>query len=127
VETLKNNWEILPHDDGVEIKNERPLFGLAHTEVGSLVLFNVGFLKEYEAVVDFHHDFSVLKARNEDLFLLTLIINLADRLALLLQTGKEVPEHTINQILQPKKEYFPLTTHQIQQILITLRAKGLVS
>ncbi len=86
----------------------------------------MGYLQELEEIVDFHHDFSVLKTRDQDHFLLAMILNIADRIAYLIETDSKLDLAELTKILEPHKQSFPLRTDEVQTLAFLLRSKTLL-
>jgi HD-like signal output (HDOD) protein len=107
-------------------RTERDQFGLSHAEFGSFLFCKFQFLEEIEGVVDFHHDFSVLKTRDPDMYILTMILHLADRLALLTEVKNNFEIIDVKKILEPFRHSFPLFADEVSAIMVTLRSKGLL-
>lgn len=114
-------------DEISQTRLEREQFGLSHTEFGSLLFCKFQFLEEVEGAVDFHHDFSVLKTRDPDMYILTMILHLADRLSLLTEVKNNFEIPDIKKILEPFRQSFPVFADEVAALLLTLRSKGLLA
>ncbi|MGE3974069.1 MAG: HDOD domain-containing protein [Bdellovibrionales bacterium] len=115
-----------PSDDSPQMVIEKEEFGLSHAELGAFFCYSFGYLQELEEIVDFHHDFAVLKTRDKDHFLLAMILNIADRLAYLIETDPKLEIAEINKILEPHRQAFPLRADEVQTLAFLLRSKVLL-
>jgi HD-like signal output (HDOD) protein len=115
-----------PSDDSPQMLIEKSEFGMSHPELGAFFCNSLGYLHELEEIVDFHHDFAVLKTRDKDHFLLATILNIADRLAHLLETDSKLELAEINKILEPHRQAFPLRADEVQTLAFLLRSKTLL-
>jgi HDOD domain-containing protein len=113
-----------PMDDVPQVEIEKKAFGLSHPEIGSFFCSHLGFVSELESVVDFHHDFGVLKTRDPDLYILAQFINVADRLAFYLETTAQPEVNNLTRLIEPHKPLFPLTAPEVQTLIVTLRSKA---
>jgi len=116
-----------PMDDFPQVGIEKTALGLSHPEVGSFFCSHLGFVSELESIVDFHHEFAVLKNRDPDLYVLAQFINVSDRLAFYLETSAQLEVNTIQKIIEPHKPLFPLDATEVQSLMLTLRGKGALS
>lgn len=113
-------------DDSYEVAAEKKVFDLTHPEVGSTILFHTQILRDFEEVVDFHHDLAVLKIRHPDAFLGGAILKLADRLSWLLKNKKEAGPDDMEDIIKPLKEYIPLTTTDLGELCGAVKGASLL-
>lgn len=113
-----------PMDDFPQVQIEKNAIGLSHPEVGSFFCSHLGFVSELESIVDFHHDFGVLKNRDSDLYVLAQFINVADRLAFFLETTAQVEVNTLTKLIEPNKPVFPLDPVEVQSCVLMLRGKS---
>jgi HD-like signal output (HDOD) protein len=128
-EILKKFEEAQPSsvmDDRFQAEIESNNFQIAHPEIGALLCSHFEFISELESVVDFHHDFSVLKTRDPDGFLLAHFVNVADRIAFYLETKAQIEVTHIQKLLVQHKPYFPLDPVVVHALVLTLRSKGLL-
>ena len=125
-EEMKEAQKKDPSDDIYDIEIEKRQLKLSHPEVGSFVVFGTKYLREIESLIDFHHDFVLLKKRDQNLFLLACVINIADRIAFLLETNSQLTESDLTPILKPHKSYFPLHTGDILNIVMSTKNKALL-
>ena len=103
---------------------EKEEFNMSHAEVGSFLIHQTKILKELEGVVDYHHDYSVLKIRNPELFILVVIVNISDRFSYLLESNSDFEIPYVSKILESFQGLIPLTASEVQSMVITLRSKG---
>ncbi|HEX4922667.1 MAG TPA: HDOD domain-containing protein [Bdellovibrionales bacterium] len=113
-------------DEMTHVRLETEQFDFSHAELGSLLFAKFTFLEELEGVIDFHHDFSVLKTRDPDMFILSMILHLADRLAWLSQVQANYEVTDVKKILEPYRHSFPLFADEVTAMMVTLRGKSLL-
>lgn len=113
-----------PMDDFPQVDIEKTALGISHPEVGSFFCNHLGFVGELESIVDFHHDFGVLKARDPDLYILAQFINVADRLAFFLETSAQLEVNTLQKLIEANKPLFPLDAPEVQKLALALRGKA---
>jgi HD-like signal output (HDOD) protein len=112
-----------PHDDNFEVGVDQSEFRLAHPEVGSLLVFATGCLKEWEEIVDYHHDTNGLKTRAPSLHSLAVVLQLADHLACAQEKKPLLETADIDSLLTSWNQVSPLSEAQISGALMTLSAK----
>jgi HD-like signal output (HDOD) protein len=115
-----------PSDDTFQMTIEKEEFGLTHSELGAFFCHSLGYLQELEEIVDFHHDFSVLKTRDQDHYILAMILNISDRLAFLLETDSKLELTEVTKILEPHRQAFPLRADEVQTLAFLLRSKAVL-
>jgi HD-like signal output (HDOD) protein len=118
---------VADHDEITHVRIESEQFDLSHTEIGSLLFCKFLFLEELEGVVDFHHDFAVLKTRDPDLYILNMILHISDRIALITEVKPQLDAADVRKILEPYRQSFPLIAEDILTIVVTLRSRGLLA
>ena len=126
IERFKSLQEDNLTDDSYEVSVEREFFDLTHCEIGSALLFQTKILRDLETEVDFHHDSIVLRTRNPDAFLGTVILNIADRLAWLMERKPKFTQEDLQEILKPHESYFPLKSSDVMQLAAEARSKSLL-
>lgn len=115
-----------PDDDTYEVAIEKERFGLSHCELGSWLVHHTRFLMDYEMLVDYHHDFAVLKTRNPDQFVVALLVHIADRVSFLLENKTQYEIRDLEKILDPHKNNFPLGAVDLNNLVMGLRSRGFV-
>ena len=113
-----------PMDDFPQVQIEKNAISLSHPEIGSFFCSHLGFVNELESIVDFHHDFAVLKNRDPDLYIMAQFINVADRLAFFLETTAQVEVNSLSKLIEPSKPLFPLDPMEVQSCVLMLRGKS---
>ena len=111
-----------PYDDGFEVELEQAAFQYSHPEAGSLLLWQMEVLKDWEAAVEYHHDFGFLEIRDSRLNQIEICLRIADQIACLLDTTEQVPEAIAQEIIEPYAKNFPVSPREIKDLVVTLRA-----
>jgi len=111
-----------PYDDAFEVELEQEAFKYSHPEAGSLLLWQIEVLKDWEAAVEYHHDFGFLEIRDSRLNRIEICLRIADQIASLLDTTEQIPEAIAQEIIEPHVKYFPISAREIQELVVTLRA-----
>ncbi len=111
-----------PYDDAFEVTLEQDIFRYSHPEAGSLLLWQNEVLKDWEAAVEYHHDFGFLEVRDKRLNQIEICLRVADQIASLLETTDQVPEAIAQEIIEPYARFFPISPREIKDLVVTLRA-----
>jgi HD-like signal output (HDOD) protein len=122
IDKIKAARALNKDDDYFEVASEKENFDLTHPEIGSALIFCTRFLKEIEMEVDFHHDGTLLRMRDEDAFLGGAIINIADRMSCLIENTKAPQAIDLAPIIKIHTGYFPLNSQDLADLCTQIRA-----
>ena len=123
IEKIKAAKNLNRDDDAFEVATEKEYFDLSHPELGSALVFRAHFLKEIEMEIDFHHDGTLLRMRDQDAFLGGAILNIADRLSCLAENSKIIKADDVVPIVKPHSSYFPLNSQDIEDLCSQIRTQ----
>ncbi|MCC6278186.1 MAG: HDOD domain-containing protein [Oligoflexia bacterium] len=126
LEEMKSQRDVNQNDDSYEAAIEKKYFDLTHAEVGSMLVHNIGILRELEMEIDFHHDSTLLRTRNPDAFLGVATLNIADRLAWLMDRKPSFEQEDLQEILKAHAQYFPLKSSDLMDLFAKTRSAGLL-
>ncbi len=115
-----------PTSDAYEVDLELESIGLAHPESASLLLWQLDPLRNLEALVEYHHEFSFLPIRNAELNTIEVLVAIADKFAFFLEHSSVLDLTTVTDIIKPHSKYFKLSPSDTLDTLITLRANSTV-
>lgn len=111
-----------PTDDSFEAVVERNEFKIAHPEVGSLLLWRSGVLRECEALVDHHHEYAVLEGRDPQKHQAVVVLRVADRVASSLQITRAPEQSVFEEIRRDLKVPKSFSTADLSGIVASLRS-----
>lgn len=111
-----------PFDDSFEVDLEQEVFKYSHPEAGSLLLWQNEVLKDWEAAIEYHHDFGFLEVRDPRLNQVEIFLRVADQIACLLDTTDQVPEAVAQEVIEPYVKFFQISPREIRDLVVTLRA-----
>jgi len=122
-ETLKKLQGSKSAEDINESALKRQRLGLAHTEAGSLLLFRIQVLKEFEAMVDHFDHPAVFRHRDAQMAELAQVISFASRLAQTPDTSREQQQINIDRIRNTGPFAKNFTTPELMSFISEVRAR----